>query len=222
MSEIGGMTVAERSAELRETKEMKRPGVEGFKNIKPEEGTTPREAKSFWKEELSKEAANPGGKDNEVKNTRVEQGLTAEEKSKIEEETGWSDKIISYIESMAQYKIYKEVDLHEVIVNGRECLVKNIDLDYVDPKTGMTNSERMAKGLSAIDSKTGEKITLHHMKQEFDAPFAELCENSEHGDGNDAVLHPRQGESWRKDPEKKKEYQGQREAHWRSRAEGMK
>ncbi len=220
MNEIGNSST-EMSSELKDTRELKSPETENFKNIKPEEGMTAKEAKSFWKEEFSKEQEKTSGKDAEFKESKVESGLTSEEKLKIKEETGWSDAIVDYIDSMEQYKIYKEADLHEAVINGRECLIKNLDLDYVDPKTGMTNSERIEKGLSPLDAKTGERITLHHMKQEFDGPFAELCENSEHGDGNNAVLHPKQTESWRNDPEKRYEYRKQKDAHWDTRAKEM-
>lgn len=145
------------------------------------------------------------------------EGLTDKEKQKIKEETGWSDVIIDAIESMDQYEIYKNAGLHEAEINGRKCLVKDIDMDYVDPKTGMTNRERMERGLSPIDSKTGEKIELHHMGQKFDAPFAELSENSEHGDGRHKTLHTSTEDSWRNDSEKNREYNNQRKEHWEQR-----
>ena len=145
------------------------------------------------------------------------EGLTDKEKQKIKEETGWSDVIIDAIESMDLYEIYKNAGLHEAEINGRKCLVKDIDMDYVDPKTGMTNRERMERGLSPIDSKTGEKIELHHMGQKFDAPFAELSENSEHGDGRHKTLHTSTEDSWRNDSEKNREYNNQRKEHWEQR-----
>ncbi len=39
-----------------ETKETKSPNAENFKKIKPEEGTTVKNAENFWKQEFSKEA----------------------------------------------------------------------------------------------------------------------------------------------------------------------
>lgn len=144
-------------------------------------------------------------------------GLSEEEKVKIKEETGWSNEIVDAIENMDQYEIYKNADLHEAEINGRKCLVKDIDLDYVDPDTGMTNRERMEKGRAPIDAKTGEKIELHHMGQNFDGPFAELDENSEHGDGNHKVLHTRTENSWRNNLEQKNQYQTEKRVHWQSR-----
>ncbi|MCC8096979.1 MAG: HNH/ENDO VII family nuclease, partial [Eubacterium sp.] len=124
--------------------------------------------------------------DNLDNNENAEKGnLTSEQKSLIKDETGWSDNIVDHIDTEKQYDdVYKNADLHEGEINGRDCLLKDIDLDYVDEKTGLTNRERMQKGRSPYDSKTGEKIELHHMGQDFDSPFAELTENSEHGDGN--------------------------------------
>ncbi|MEI3305619.1 MAG: HNH/ENDO VII family nuclease [Dysosmobacter sp.] len=120
---------------------------------------------------------------------------------------------------MEQYEVYKNAGLHEAEINGRKCLIKDIDMDYVDPKTGLTNRELMEKGRPPIDAKTGETIQLHHMGQDFNSPFAELCANSEHGDGKDAILHDKKAESRRQDTEKKNKYNNvQRPNHWKARA----
>lgn len=149
-------------------------------------------------------------------------GLTENEKAEIIKETGWPAEIVNCIESIDQCEVYKNADLHEAEIDGRKCLVKNIDMDYVDPKTGLTNRELMEKGRAPIDAKTGESIELHHMGQNFNSPFAELCANSEHGDGKDAILHDKKVESWRQDPEKKNQYNNvQRPNHWKARAEEM-
>ena len=149
-------------------------------------------------------------------------GLAENEKAEIIKETGWPAEIVNCIESMDQCEVYKNADLHEAEIDGRKCLVKNIDMDYVDPKTGLTNRELMEKGRAPIDAKTGESIELHHMGQNFNSPFAELCANSEHGDGKDAILHDKKVESWRQDPEKKNQYNNiQRPNHWKARAEEM-
>lgn len=145
--------------------------------------------------------------------------LNEEQKNQIKEETGWPDGIVDYIKSWEQYEVYKEANLHESEVNGRTCLIKDIDFDYIDEKTGLTNKERMEKGLSPIDSKTGEKIELHHMGQSFDSPFAELTENSEHGGKNHSKLHDNNISSWRRDPELKNQYQNRdKPNHWKNRA----
>ena len=147
--------------------------------------------------------------------------LTSEQKEQIKNETHWSGEVIDNIRSMDEYeKVYKPADLYEQKVDGRTCLVKNIDMDYVSPKTGLSNREAMAKGASPLDAKMGEKLELHHMGQNYDAPLAELCENSEHGDGNDKILHDKNTESWRNDTQLKNQYQNvDRPNHWKERAE---
>lgn len=154
-----------------------------------------------------------------LKDIMIGSHWTSIEREQMHKETGWSYSVIDAIDTPEQYQVYKDADLHEAIVNGRICLVKTIDFDYVDPKTGKTNRELMAMGRAPIDSKTGEKIELHHIGQKFDAPFAELAENSEHGDGKDAILHDKTAESWRRDPEKNKQYSNvERPNHWKERA----
>ena len=157
----------------------------------------------------------------ETKNSETKsEGLTAEQEKLILRETGWPPEIINSIENWAQYsEVYKDAGLHAVKIDGRWCLVKDIDMEYVDPKTGLTNRQLVEKGRAPIDAKTGERIELHHMGQDYDSPLAELCENSEHGDGKDAILHDKKIESWRQDPEKKNYYNNvQRPNHWKARA----
>lgn len=150
------------------------------------------------------------------------QELSTNQKELIKKETGWDDEIIDRIKTMSQYEIYKNANLTQKEINGRKCLVKNINLDYVDPKSGKTNRELMAMGRSPYDDKTGERIELHHMNQEFDGPFAELAENTEHGDGNQTILHLKGSDSWRNDPQKKNQYKNHdRPEHWQKRLEDI-
>lgn len=151
------------------------------------------------------------------------EGLTGEEKAKIKEETGWSDEIIDCIKNMQQYEILKKAGLIEVEINGRKCLVKeNIDLDYTD-EDGVSNRDRIARGLAPLDSKTGKPIELHHLGQKADSPLVELTEEEhrtgeyEDGKKNQSLWHDNtketevhgEGNSW--DQERK--------AHWKARAE---
>ena len=91
-------------------------------------------------------------------------------------------------------------------------------MDYIDPKSGMTNQELMEKGRSPYDAKTGERIELHHIGQEYDSPLAELTADSEHGQYYSA-LHTKETESWRSDEQKCNRYNNiDRPQHWISRA----
>ena len=161
-------------------------------------------------------------------NNETRDSLSEAEREQIKSETGWSDTIIDHIDNMDQYEVYKNANLKEVVINGRHCLVKvDFDPDYVSPKTidddhpnGVSNRELMADGKSPYDSKTGEKLELHHMGQDYDSPFAELCENSEHGDGNHETLHDNTKQSWRRDPDLKNKYNNEdKPNHWKQRSE---
>lgn len=144
--------------------------------------------------------------------------LSEDERRDFEEETGWSRDIVDKIDTVEQADIYKKAKLTEDEINDRKCLVKDIDLDYTDPKTGKTNRELMALGRPPFDSTTGERIELHHMGQEYESPFAELCENCEHGDGNDTILHEKNIYSWRQDDKLKNRYNNvDRPKHWTER-----
>jgi hypothetical protein len=49
---------------------------------------------------------------------------------------------------MKQYEVLKNAGLIEVTINGRICLIKeNIDLDYTD-SDGISNRDRIARGLA--------------------------------------------------------------------------
>lgn len=108
--------------------------------------------------------------------------LTDEEKTKIKEETGWSDEIIESIQNMDQYEVLKNAGVQEAEVNGKKCLVKeNIDIDYTDAD-GISNRDRIDRGLAPLDSETGKPIELHHLGQKADSPLVELTEQ-EHRTG---------------------------------------
>ncbi|OON85795.1 hypothetical protein BXO88_11035 [Oribacterium sp. C9] len=161
----------------------------------------------------------------EEKETKAE-GLTAEEKQRIKDETGWSDEIIDSIKNIKQYEILKKAGLIEVEINGKKCLIKeNIDLDYTD-EDGISNRERMERGLAPLDSKTGKPIELHHLGQKADSPLVELTEEEhrtgeyEDGKKNQSLWHDNtiesevhgEGNNW--DQERKE--------HWKARVEQSK
>lgn len=188
-----------------------------------------RTSRAALMEQFSLRATETGDSDkssnSEVSESKSE-GLTEEEKAKIKEETGWSDEIIDNIQNMKQYEILKNAGLIEVEINGRKCLIKeNVDLDYTD-EDGITNRERIARGLAPLDSKTGKPIELHHLGQKADSPLVELTEEEhrtgeyEDGKKNQSLWHDNaketevhgEGNSW--DQERK--------AHWKARAESAK
>lgn len=161
----------------------------------------------------------------EEKETKAE-GLTAEEKQRIKEETGWSDEIIDSIKNIKQYEILKKAGLIEVEINGKKCLIKeNIDLDYTD-EDGISNRERMERGLAPLDSKTGKPIELHHLGQKADSPLVELTEEEhrtgeyEDGKKNQSLWHDNTIESEVHGEDNN--WNQERKEHWKTRVEQSK
>lgn len=154
------------------------------------------------------------------------EGLSEDEKIQIKEETGWSDEIIDKIKNMDQYEILKNAGLIEVETNGRKCLIReNIDLDYTD-EDGISNRNRIERGLAPFDSKTGKPIELHHLGQKADSPLVELTEEEhrtgeyENGKKNQSLWHDNtvetdvHGEDSTWDKERKE--------YWKARAEQIR
>lgn len=152
-------------------------------------------------------------------------GLTDDEKALIREETGWSDKIIDNIQNMKQYEILKNAGLIEAEINGRKCLIKeNIDLDYRD-SDGISNRDRIARGLAPLDSNTGKPLELHHLGQKMDSPLVELTIEEhrtgeyENGKKNQSLWHDNvletevhsEGNTWSQE----------RKEHWSTRSDNL-
>lgn len=141
------------------------------------------------------------------------QGLTEEQKQDIKNRTGWSDEIIDSIGSMEEAEIYIKAGLVEADINGKKCLIRSdIDMDQKD-EDGITNRERMERGLPPI-TKNGDKVELHHIGQKPDSPLAELTTDEHRGVGNDTILHDKQKES----EIDRNEFAKERREHWKNRA----
>lgn len=114
--------------------------------------------------------------------------LTAEEKARIKEDTGWSSEIIGAIRSKEEFDIYRKANLVEVEISGRKCLIRpNIDWTQKDID-GKTNLERASKGLAPLNA-DGKPLYLHHIGQHMDSPLAELTFEEHRCGGNDLILH---------------------------------
>ena len=202
---------SEFSNEVVESKELESSGLE---TIKPDityientraatlfEQNRALESKSFVNNETCKDA-------NEEKRS----GLTEEEKAKVKEKTGWPDEIIDALASMEEYEIYKKAGLQATEVNGKWCLIRpDIDMNQKDAD-GLTNRQRMERGLPPI-TKDGKAVELHHIGQKPDSPLAELTTDEHRGVGNDTILHDKTKES----EIDRNEFAKERREHWKSR-----
>lgn len=119
-------------------------------------------------------------------------GLKAKDVVLIQKESKWSSKTIKGIKNMDEYNVYKRAGLKEVTINGDKALVKNnYYLKYKSSYKGkiLTNAERMEKGLSPIEPKTGKAFELHHMGQKNKGEFVALTRAEHRGKGVDSILH---------------------------------
>ena len=116
-------------------------------------------------------------------------GLTMNQAAAIQRESKYPLDVIKQFSSMEQYEICKNAGLTTKVINGRTALVRNIDLDYVDEATGLTNLELMKAGYAPIDPSTGLKYQLHHIGQKKDSTLAILTEAEHKSNGNNTIWH---------------------------------
>ena len=179
--------------------------LDDIKNLTPEQ----------LKEKMNQflEQGNHSVKETET-DENVKEGLTDEEKTKIKEETGWSDEIVDAIGSWKEYEIYKNANLIEAEIDGKKCLIRNdINWNQKD-EMGRTNKERAEQGLSPIN-KDGKVIELHHIGQHSNSPLAELTQEEHRGKGNDGILHDKTKES----EINRQAFAEERSNHWSARAQ---
>lgn len=106
-------------------------------------------------------------------------GLTMHEAALIQKESKFSLNVIKNFESMEQYKICKKAGLVETKINGKNVLLRKINLKHVD-EFGKTNLERIKLGKAPLaydrDAKEWMTCELHHLGQKKDSPLLVLTE----------------------------------------------
>ena len=137
-----------------------------------------------------------------------------EDKEKVKEMTGWPDSIVDNCRTMDEVEVYTNANLKVDNVNGRDCLIRT-DINYDLEIDGETNLERMKEGKCPVTD-DGQKIELHHIGQNPDAPLAELTQEEHRGKDSDIILHNKTIEESQID---RIQFRIEREEHWRARAE---
>ena len=142
------------------------------------------------------------------------------QKKYVFEDSPYSSVINEYISNYREFYLYYTLNLQEVVVT-RPALIKEIDFDLWISKEKCTNRDLMLKGKSpyAYDDENG-LIDLHHIGQQYDAPFAELTFEEHLMYGNNHVFHSSENESWRSNKEKENAFKRERSEHWKKRAKG--
>jgi len=110
--------------------------------------------------------------------------------AKIQKETKYPLDVIKQFNNMEQYEILQKAGLKPVTINGKTALVRgDINLNYVDEVSNLTNLQRMEKGLSALDP-SGQPYELHHIGQKVDSTLAILTKSEHMQNGNNRIWHP--------------------------------
>ncbi len=115
-------------------------------------------------------------------------GLTMDEAAMIQKESGYPLDVIKGFKTKEQYDICKKAGLMRYEVNGKNALIRKIDLHYID-EFGRTNLQRMQEGLAALDPITGQAYQLHHIGQEMNSTLAILTEAEHMQGGNNQIWH---------------------------------
>ncbi len=117
-----------------------------------------------------------------------------------------------------QYRGFVKVDGVVRDVSRRVYQRNDINIHYVDPKTGRTNLELMLAGNSPYGN-DGNQIELHHILQKESGPVVEIREvtHNEYKRQLHGLRGP--GESFRNDKTLSKQYKNFRKAYWRWRAQ---
>ena len=102
-------------------------------------------------------------------------------------------------------------------VSRRVYQRNDIDFEYVNPKTGISNLDRMREGKAPIGN-DGKPVQLHHVLQKESGPMVEIRETT-HEEYN-RILHGLgvSGASFRRDPVLDRQYANFRRQYWKWRA----
>lgn len=143
-------------------------------------------------------------------------GLTINEAATIQRDAKYPLEIIRRFKSMDEYNIYKEAGLEVKLVDGKSALVRPIDLTIRDGN-GLTNLERMKRGLAALDAE-GNPYELHHVAQEKDGILAILTKAEHRGEGSFSKLHDLMRGS---EVDHDSKWTKEREGFWKSLAKSL-
>lgn len=121
-------------------------------------------------------------------------GLTMNEAATIQKNSKYPIDVIKQFSNMEQYEVCKNAGLTADMINGKTALIRNIDLNFVDEATGLTNLERMQQGLAALDP-SGKAYELHHIGQHADSTLAILTQEEHRLGDSYKIWHELVGES---------------------------
>jgi len=114
-------------------------------------------------------------------------GLTMNEAAIIQRESKYPLDVVKQFKSFKQYDICRKAGLTPKMINGRSALVRDINWMRKD-EFGLTNVDRVRRGLAPIDSK-GFPYELHHIGQKPDSTLAILTRSEHRLEENYKIWH---------------------------------
>lgn len=140
------------------------------------------------------------------------------QKERLDQISPYSSDITSFIRTCDELKLYVSLQLRESYLT-RPALVAEIDPELWIETEQATNLELMTKGRApyAYDAPEG-RIELHHIGQDYSAPFAELTQ--EQHEQRSRLLHSSEESSWRNQKKLENAFQSERTSYWIKRAQG--
>lgn len=121
--------------------------------------------------------------------------FTLSEYAKIQKETKYPIDVIKQFTKTSQIDICKKAGLKAEIVNGKTSLIRKIDLDFIDEKTGLTNLQLMLNGKAPIDPVSKLPYELHHVGQKADSTLAILTQEEHRLGDSYKIWHELTGKS---------------------------
>ena len=113
--------------------------------------------------------------------------MSMDDIAQIKMSSSFTDDIIKKMHSIDEFQVYQDAKLIPYNINGRTLLIpKDMDWNFVDPATGLTNRQLIHDGLNPVDQ-AGLKYEWHHIGQKTNSPLALLTQEQHRS--NSSVLH---------------------------------
>ena len=153
----------------------------------------------------------------QITNAKMQTQSLKKQKEQIQQNSPYSTEINDAFAGYNEFYHLVSLGLDEAIVT-RRALIRNIDLDLYVTAKQCTNRELLKKGQPPyLEDDAESYLILHHIGQNYDAPFAELTPAEHASFGNNKLLHNTKVESWRRNPEKEKDFAEERSQYWKMR-----
>ena len=118
----------------------------------------------------------------------------------------FSPSVAPYFRTIDEVDYYVKHSYHEITINGRPCLVRDVNIDYISYKTGKSNRELMKEGKPPACARRDREEYVwaaHHVGQtkKGNYPIAIIPGYDHIGNGYNTIFHPGNSGEKLHDPE---------------------